>query len=132
MKHNTGKVILIGAGVVALIGLIGLITFAVQIYESGFWRGPDAQFGDQHLKTSVALIELHKIRQGRYPKSLNDLRYVGDWDKIGLGSVRYVPNEDQSKYCVEVVRGWIGKPDLKMPDEFWQGTGYDPVLCQQK
>ena len=28
--------------------------------------------------------------------------------------------------------GWIGKPDLKMPDEFWRGTGYDRSLKPAK
>ena len=100
-----------------------------EIYRSGFWRGPDVQFGDQHLKTTVALIELHKTRFGSYPKSLSELKYVGEWDKIPVNSVRYVPNKELNKYCVVVTRGWIGKPELNMPEEFWRGTGYDPSLC---
>ena len=127
MSRN-GRVLLILAAV-ALVLLVGVGTLAFRIYESGFWHGPDVKFGDQHLKTSVALIELHKTRFGHYPKSLRDLKYLGDWDPIHLQSVKYGMSDDGSKYCVKVERGWIGKPDLNMPDEFWQGTGYDSSLC---
>jgi hypothetical protein len=88
----------------------------------------DNQFGDQHLKTTVALIELHKVRFGKYPDGLADLKFTGDWDQIALQSVRYYPNSDRTAYYVEVENGWIGKPDLKMPEEFWRGTGYDARL----
>ena len=124
--RKVGIILTVCALFVVMVG--GALAFA--IYRSGFWHGPDAKFGDQHLKTAVALIELHKTRRGKYPKSLQDLRYIGDWDSIALHSVRYVVNDEQDRYCVEVIRGWIGKPDLKMPEEFWQGTGYDPSVCQ--
>ena len=26
------------------------------------------KFGDQHFKTAISLIELHKIREGEYPR----------------------------------------------------------------
>jgi len=85
-------------------------------------------FGDQHLKTAVALIELHKVRYGKYPGSLVDLRFTGQWDQIALQSVSYYPNADRSAYYIEVNRGWIGKPTLEMPAEFWAGTGYSAAL----
>lgn len=110
--------------------VIAVGSAAIAIYRSGFWRGPDVMFGDQHLKTTVSLIELHKIRFGSYPRSLSDLKYLGEWDKIHTQSVRYISSKDQDKYCVEVARGWAAKPDLQMPEEFWQGTGYDSSLCK--
>ena len=85
-------------------------------------------FGDQHLKTAMALIELHKVRYGKYPGSLVDLRFTGQWDQIALQSVSYYPNADRSAYYIEVNRGWIGKPTLEMPAEFWAGTGYSAAL----
>jgi hypothetical protein len=124
-KKVTKILIVFGIVVLISIGVAGL-----EIYRSGFWHGPDAKFGDQHLKTSVALIEMHKVRFGNYPRSMRELKFVGDWDGIALSAVRYAPSVDLDKYCVEVVRGWIGKPDLNMPDDFWHGTGYDPALCQ--
>jgi hypothetical protein len=98
------------------------------IIKTGITKGPDNLFGDQHLKTAVSLIELHKLRYGKYPDSLSNLRFTGQWDPIALQSVRYYPNADRTRYYIEVERGWIGKPDLKMPDEFWQGTGYTTTL----
>ncbi len=89
-------------------------------------------FGDQHLKTAVALIELHKVRTGKYPGDLSELQFTGQWDMIALKSVRYVSAEDRSSYYVEVQRGWIGKPELSMPAEFWRGTGYNPRLAGSK
>lgn len=119
---------------VALIGgallvfVAGGIFMIRSIVESGITRGPDNMFGDQHLKTAVALIELHKIRYGKYPHFLSDLKFTGQWDQIAVQSVRYYPNADRTAYFIEVERGWIGKPSLEMPDEFWRGTGYSASL----
>lgn len=102
------------------------------IIDSGITKGPDYLFGDQHLKTSVALIELHKIRNGQYPEKLADIKYLGKWDKIHLYNVYYFPSKDRQSYYVEVARGWIGKPkDLIMPEDFWRGTGFDPNMKNQ-
>lgn len=118
-------------GVVVSIVVLTTALSAWQIYKTGFWRGPDVQFGDQHLKTSVALIELHKVRYGKYPADLGELTFTGSWDPIATGNVSYRVNAAQTRYCIEVQRGWIGKPRLEMPAEFWQGTGYDPSLCRE-
>jgi hypothetical protein len=118
----------------ALAGLAGLAVFVggifafIYVIAPGTGKAFDKQFGDQHLKTSIALIELHKLRYGKYPDSLSDLKYTGQWDQIALQSVRYYPNTNRTAYYIEVERGWMGKPDLSMPDEFWRGTGYDLSL----
>jgi hypothetical protein len=114
--------------VVALVVLIGGTLMIRSILASGITAGPDNMFGDQNLKTAVALIELHKVRYGQYPDSLGDLKFTGQWDQLALNSVSYHPNPDHTAYYIEVERGWIGKPTLKMPDEFWKGTGYDAAL----
>ena len=98
------------------------------IIASGITQGPDNLFGDQNLKTAVALLELHKVRYGRYPDTLRDLKFTGQWDKNALLRVSYVPNADRTRYYVEVQVGWVGKPSLQMPAEFWQGTGYSAAL----
>jgi hypothetical protein len=103
---------------------------AIMVFQTHFWQGPDVQFGDQHLKTAVALIELHRLRFGRYPERLSDLQFKGDWDPIAINSVSYRANQARTHYCVQVERGWIAKPHLKLPPEFWRGTGYDPALCR--
>ena len=47
-----------------------------------FQQQADAKFGDQHFKTAIALIELHKARNGQYPESLKALQFTGDWDAL--------------------------------------------------
>lgn len=124
------KILLIVAlvGVAFVVFVFGAVLLIRSVIGSDITRVPDNMFGDQHLKTAVALIELHKVRYGKYPASLGDLRFTGQWDQIALQSVAYYPNVDRSAYYVEVERGWIGKPTLQMPDEFWKGTGYSVSL----
>ena len=116
------------AVVVAAIAIAGGITVYRTVIRSGVTGTLDNKFGDQHLKTAVALIELHKVRFGKYPDSLRDLKFTGDWDQLALQSVRYYPSPNRDAYYVEVERGWMGKPTLTMPPEFWKGTGYSPTL----
>ena len=86
-----------------------------------FQQQADQQFGDQHVKTSIALIELHKTRYGDYPNALSDLRFIGDWDRIALDSVEYEKLGDG--YALKVTQGWTGKPELNYPAKFWRGLG---------
>ena len=66
------------------------------------------------------------------PDSLRDLKFTGQWDQIALQRVNYYPNADRSAFYVDVEQGWIGKPKLEMPDEFWKGTGYSEALRPEK
>lgn len=125
-RRTTIIVAIVGGALLAL--LVGGILIFRSIIASGVTAGLDSTFGDQHLKTAVALIELHKIRYGKYPDSLSDLKFTGQWDQIASQSVRYYPNADRTAYYIEVERGWVGKPNLEMPPEFWRGTGYSPSL----
>jgi hypothetical protein len=80
------------------------------------------QFGDQHFKTAIALIELHKVRFGEYPETLDSLKFTGDWDQIIFSSVKY--QKLDKGYELDLTNGWMGKPDfLEYPDEFWKGLG---------
>jgi hypothetical protein len=81
----------------------------------------DAKFGDQHFKTAVALVELHRLRFGNYPASLGELIFTGDWDAIALSAVEYERLPDG--YRLDITRGWVGSPGLSYPTEFWQGLG---------
>ena len=112
----------------AVISYIGISLAVRYVRTSGITKPLDEKFGDQHLKTIVALLELHKVRYGRYPQSLHDLRFTGEWDQIAVQATRYVVSSDGSKYYVEIERGWMGKPSLNYPPEFWQGTGYSADL----
>ena len=73
--------------------------------STGVAQTADVMFGDQHLKTVVALLELHKVRHGEYPESLDILDFTGEWDKIHIIAVTYCPSEDRGSYFVEVERG---------------------------
>ena len=80
------------------------------------------RFGDQHFKTAIALIELYKVRFGKYPDAIDSIKYVGDWDKIGWTSVEY--QKLDTGYELNLTGGLLGKPDsLNYPDDFWQGLG---------
>ena len=86
-----------------------------------FQHEVDAKFGDQHFKTAIALIELHKTRFGSYPQTLSELKFTGEWDRLPISSVSYARVGDG--YRLDVERGWVGKPELTYPPEFWQGLG---------
>ncbi|WP_266160467.1 hypothetical protein [Dyella silvatica] len=81
----------------------------------------DAKFGDQNFKTSIALVELYHTRYGVYPETLREIKFAGDWDALALNSVRY--KRDGNGYDLDVVRGWVGAPELSFPAEFWHGLG---------
>ena len=89
---------------------------------NNFKEKANQQFGDQHFKTAISLIELHKLREGSYPPSLDSLKFIGDWDKIIFTSVKY--KKLDNGYQLDLTNGWIGKPkELSYPDEFWKGLG---------
>lgn len=86
-----------------------------------FQKQADTKFGDQNFKSAISLIELHRTRFGEYPARLSDLKFLGEWDRIYLSGVEYQRLE--IGYELNVTRGWIGKPALEYPPEFWQGIG---------
>jgi len=98
-----------------------LLSIAIVFTACAFQKETDRKFGDQHFKTAIALIELHKIRFGEYPSSLKDLKFVGEWDQIALINVSYTRLENG--YELNVVTGWVGRPELNYPNEFWRGLG---------
>jgi len=106
---------------VRLTSLLLAALFAVVVYGCDFQKQADTKFGDQHFKTVISLVELHKVRTGAYPETLADLKFVGDWDQIAISSAEY--KKLDSGYELNVVRGWVGKPDLQYPADFWVGLG---------
>ena len=101
-----------------------LVAFAAAFFLAAcdFKQQADARFADQHFKTTIALVELHKLRNGHYPASLEELQFAGDWDAIALGSVEYRLLD--TGYELNVRRGWVGSPPaLRYPPEFWNGLG---------
>jgi hypothetical protein len=98
-----------------------LLLLVMALSACSFKKDADQRFGDQHFKTSIALIELHKLRFGEYPASLKELKFTGEWDQIALINCAY--KRDGNGYDLDLVSGWMGKPELKYPDEFWRGLG---------
>lgn len=78
-------------------------------------------FDDQHYKTSIALIELYKIRNGAYPDSLNDIKFIGDWDNQFLFAATY--KEAGVGYTLNLKNGGDKKIISHYPKEFWNGVG---------
>lgn len=98
------------------------IIFALLLSGCDAWfAANDKKFGKQNFVSAISLIELHKTRNSSYPKSLEELQYLGDWDAIWLSAVRY--EKVQGGYNLFVERGWTGEPDLKFPMEFKKGLG---------
>jgi len=83
----------------------------------------DNKFGTQNFVSAIAIIELHKTRNNRYPDSLNQLEFLGDWDGIWLGAVRY--EKTNTGYNLFVERGWINEPTLVFPIAFKNGLGLE-------
>lgn len=105
-----------------LIKIVLISILLTGCFPDGFKEKANQKFGDQHFKTAIQLIELHKLREGEYPNSLDSLKYLGEWDKMIFRSVKYAKLEDG--YELDLINGWIGKPtDLGYPSEFWKGLG---------
>ena len=100
---------------------IFVISAALLLCACDFQKEADAKFGDQHFKTAIALVELHKTRTGAYPETLKDLKFAGEWDAIALHGVEY--RRLEAGYELNLTRGWVGKPELSYPQEFWNGLG---------
>jgi hypothetical protein len=104
------------------LSLLLTCTVAATVLGCGqFRRSADIQFGDQNFKSAVALIELYKVRYGTYPNRLSDITFTGQWDQIWMSAVRYEKLSDG--YELDLVRGWVGTPELSYPPEFWRGLG---------
>jgi hypothetical protein len=94
-----------------------------------FRQQADAQFGDQNFKSAIALIELHKVRFGSYPTTLADLKFLGSWDQNWTSAVEYRKLDEG--YELNVTRGWVGRPELEYPADFWHGIGVRKTNVKQ-
>ena len=117
-----------GLGIAAFFAVKRAATRLTHALQSS---GLDNQWGDQWLKSAVANIELHKLRYGKYPRTLQDLRYLGPMDLSLLYNIDYFPNDELTAYYLEVRVGFFGKPHLEYPEEFWMGTGFRKELNPQ-
>lgn len=99
--------------------LLLLLTLA----SCGADRAAVGRFADQDFKTAIAVIELHNTRFGRYPTSLEELRFLGDWDRSSLVSVEYRPLVDG--YELNLIGPWSEAERPSYPVEFFQGLGLE-------
>ena len=91
----------------------------------------EVTIADQEFKKAIAYIELHKIRNGEYPSTLDSLKFINRMDSSFLHSVEYIHMD--SVYSLNLTRQiHVGKkvqssnlPGIKgnYPDKFWQGLG---------
>ena len=75
---------------------------------------------DQSFKRAIALIELHKIRFGDYPVSLQEedfQKFMGGWD--GITEVTYLKRKDG----YELHLNSQDSLQLEYPPMFWNGLG---------
>jgi hypothetical protein len=85
-------------------------------------------FADQEFKKTIAYIELHKLRNGTYPASLNELQFLSAFDSSSFKAVEY--HKLDSGYELNIyftLASITGKQDaqvkLNYPPEFWKGLG---------
>jgi hypothetical protein len=103
--------------------MIWLMTSTFGCIPDSFKKHSAQQFNDQHFKTAIALIELHKLREGVYPESLDSIKYLGDWDKVIYHAVEYTKLENG--YELNLADNiWGNQPvELQYPADFWRGLG---------
>jgi hypothetical protein len=89
--------------------------------DEAFMKESAIKFADQHFKTTIALIELHRLRTGEYPDQLEDVRFLGDWDKASFTDVLY--EKLPEGYGLDIVGPGEPARQLVYPPEFWNGLG---------
>jgi hypothetical protein len=52
---------------------------------------------------------------------LNARQFKGDWDPIAISSVEY--EKTAAGYNLNLINGWMGRPNLSYPKVFWKGLG---------
>jgi ATP-dependent Clp protease ATP-binding subunit ClpA len=77
---------------------------------------------DYWFRMAIALIELHRLRSGQYPETLEDLRSsLGPFEQPVLQRVRYEKLDDG--YALDNIMPRDGEATLSYPAEFWRGLG---------
>ena len=83
---------------------------------------------DWEFKKAIGNIELHKLRNGHYPNSLADLKFVSPMDSSIFANVEYTRLD--SVYELNIKMKFVsldgeetGAIKLNYPTDFWQGLG---------
>ena len=90
----------------------------------------DAQkiMADWAFQNAIAQIELHKLRNGHYPASLSELKFLSRMDSSMSNNVDYTRLDSVYELNLKMkyfsVAGKEGNTiELKYPPEFWVGLG---------
>ena len=84
--------------------------------------------GDQEFKKAIAHIEMHKLRNGKYPKSLSDLKFLTAMDSSIFNFTEYTKLDSgyELNLKMEFPSFRENKTQtvyLHYPPEFWNGLG---------
>jgi len=117
-------------GIVVVAVAIGVLVTQVPkiIQRSGAIDKQMNMMAELPVRLAAGQLELHRLRCGRYPATLNDIEYLDDWHRGMLSMVRYYTNSEGTAYYIESL-GVLGRPvELDLPEGFWHGTGFDEQL----
>lgn len=82
---------------------------------------------DQTFRKTLGEIELHKLRYGKYPSSLTEIKFLNKMDSMNFTSVEYhLLDSGYELNLYQKVATLNGQPtDIawEYPTEFWQGLG---------
>jgi hypothetical protein len=83
---------------------------------------------DWEFKTAIAQIELHKVRNGNYPNSLSELKFLSAMDSSMFSYVDYTRLDSVYELNLNMeFPSFDGKKtkrvNLQYPPEFWKGLG---------
>ncbi len=82
----------------------------------------DKLHADRCFKSAIAVLELHKLRFGKYPDAFNKLLFLNAFEKKEIEYVEYkkLPNGYELNLIIAKFKSEI---NLNYPSEFWQGLG---------
>ncbi|MCR6639884.1 MAG: hypothetical protein NVV82_13115 [Sporocytophaga sp.] len=90
--------------------------------------GAHQMMAEMEFKKAIAEIELHKLRNGRYPNSLSELKFLSPMDSSMISNVDYTRLD--SVYELNLKMEFVSLDEketepikLQYPDEFWAGLG---------
>jgi hypothetical protein len=117
-------------GIVVVVVAVGVFVTQVPkiIQRSGVMDKQMGMMAELPVRLAAGQLELHRLRCGRYPPTLDDIEYLDEWHRGMLMMVRYRTNSEGTAYYIESL-GMLGRPvELDLPEGFWHGTGFDEQL----
>lgn len=82
---------------------------------------------DQTFRKTLGEIELHKLRYGKYPSSLTEIKFLNKMDSVNFHSVEYRLLDSGYELNLHQkaasLNGQQTEITWEYPDEFWQGLG---------